>query len=144
MKLAEVCMNIPIEPVPKLRPRFTVKYGRVYTHTPLRTKIFENQIAQYYIAQSKAFKFDKGVPLEVDLWFGLPVPKSFTKKKCRMIESGELWHTVKPDCDNLCKAVLDALNDVAWHDDAQIASLKVHKGYSSDGAYINLRISELG
>lgn len=138
----ELFMTIPMEPIPKLRPRFTVVKGRVHTHTPYKTKAFENRIADYYLEKSEGFKFEKGVPLSVTLRFGLPVPKSFTKKKCRQIESGEMWHTVKPDCDNLTKSILDALNDIAWHDDAQIVNLNVHKGYSMDGGYINITISE--
>ena len=39
-------------------------------------------------------------------------------------------------------SVLDALNEIAWHDDAQITTLKVQKGYSMDGAYIALNIRE--
>ena len=138
----ELFMTIPMEPKPKLRPRFRVYRNKVFTHTPIETKTFEHRIAAYYLEKAEGFKFDKGVPLSVTLRFGLPVPKSFTKKKCRQIETGELWHTVKPDCDNLTKSILDALNGVAWHDDAQIVNLSVHKGYSIDGGYIALTICE--
>ncbi len=34
-----------------------------------------------------------------------------------------------PDIDNLGKAVLDALNKVAWHDDKQVVSLGIKKEY---------------
>lgn len=137
-----ICMTLPFEPIPKLRPRFSIVRGRVHTHTPYKTKEFENRVADYYVLQSKGYKFEQGTPLSVSLYFGMPVPKSFTKKKCNQIVAGELWHTVKPDCDNLTKSILDALNEVAWHDDAQIVSLKVQKGYSIDGAFISLQISE--
>lgn len=137
-----ISLTMPFEPIPKLRARTYRIHGKAHTYTPYKTKEFENRVADYYALQTKGFKFEKGIPLAVSLYFGMPVPKSFTKKKCKQIITGELWHTVKPDCDNLTKAVLDALNEVAWHDDAQIVSLKVQKGYSIDGAFISLQISE--
>ena len=36
-------------------------------------------------------------------------------------------HTGKPDCDNVAKAVLDALTGVAWDDDSQVVELVVKK-----------------
>ena len=38
-------------------------------------------------------------------------------------------YTKKPDADNLAKAILDALNGVAYPDDAQIVTLTVRKRY---------------
>ena len=45
---------------------------------------------------------------------------------------GLVKHTVKPDIDNLTKAVLDALNGLAWYDDAQIVELNASKTYVED------------
>ena len=54
-----------------------------------------------------------------------------------------IHHAVKPDLDNLVKSVLDALNDVAWHDDAQIVELHVSKHYvSSPHIYITIHEKE--
>lgn len=36
----------------------------------------------------------------------------------------------KPDIDNVVKAVLDALNGVAYRDDTQVIELHVRKSYS--------------
>lgn len=44
--------------------------------------------------------------------------------------SGALLPTKKPDLDNVAKIVCDALNGVAYKDDAQIVDLKVHKYFS--------------
>lgn len=38
--------------------------------------------------------------------------------------------TSKPDLDNIAKFYLDAGNELVWHDDAQVSSLKVTKHYS--------------
>lgn len=40
--------------------------------------------------------------------------------------------TKKPDWDNIGKIVTDALNGVAYHDDAQIVDAQVRKFYSKD------------
>lgn len=49
---------------------------------------------------------------------------------------GEIWkkrpmprayHTKRPDGDNVTKAVLDALNKVAWRDDSLIAEMRIVK-----------------
>ena len=38
----------------------------------------------------------------------------------------------KPDIDNIAKVILDALNDVAYHDDTQVVSLSMQKKYSRE------------
>lgn len=40
------------------------------------------------------------------------------------------WHISRPDCDNLIKFVLDALNGVYWRDDSVVCKLKVVKKYA--------------
>jgi Holliday junction resolvase RusA-like endonuclease len=37
------------------------------------------------------------------------------------------WRDQKPDADNLTKTVMDAMNGVAWRDDAQVCSLSATK-----------------
>lgn len=142
--MKDVYVTIPLEPQPKLRPRFRVVRGRVFTHTPYQTKAFENQVAALYLEKAKGGMFESHKPLQVKLYFGMTVPKSFSKKKRADIENDLLLHTVKPDLDNLTKSVLDALNGVAWYDDAQIVDLQVRKGYSLDGGHIEIYIKQLG
>lgn len=57
-----------------------------------------------------------------------PRPKSKTKKRG---DNPRLLHTGKPDCDNIAKAVCDALNGVAWKDDSQVCELTVSKVVAS-------------
>lgn len=138
----EISVTLPVEPMPKLRPRFRVVRGRVFTHTPYETKKFENEVAALYLTRV-GLKFEAHEPLQVKIEFYMQHPKSFTKKKIQAIEDGLLKHTVKPDLDNLTKALLDALNDIAWHDDAQIVDLQVCKEYTTGDGYINLYIRQL-
>ena len=58
-----------------------------------------------------------GVPVVLDVRFWFPVPKSYMRKRRPVPEAP---HTSKPDLDNLLKLVKDALNGVAWSDDAQV------------------------
>ncbi|MGB6231196.1 MAG: RusA family crossover junction endodeoxyribonuclease, partial [Litorimonas sp.] len=39
-------------------------------------------------------------------------------------------HAIKPDGDNLAKLVKDALNGLAYHDDAQVSTTIVEKQWS--------------
>ena len=70
------------------------------------------------MAVSKIF-FKKDIPLEIDI-------TAFFSGKYS--DSG--WTTKKPDSDNVIKIVLDGLNKVAYHDDAQICKLSFEKRYS--------------
>ena len=44
---------------------------------------------------------------------------------------GVIPPTKKPDADNVVKIICDALNDVAWADDAQITVLHFEKRYGA-------------
>ena len=54
------------------------------------------------------------------------------KYKRKMIEEGTLYPIVKPDIDNVAKAILDALNGVVYKDDNQIVELHIKKLYSDE------------
>lgn len=133
-------IDLPFDPTPKGRPRFKVHNDYVLTHTPPRTKAFESQVAFYYKTEGGP-KFDKGIPLLVSIIFYMPIPASASKKKKIDMQAGIIKHTFKPDLDNLTKAVLDALNDVAWYDDSQIVQLNVSKQYNGK-PYIHITITE--
>ena len=61
-----------------------------------------------------------------------PIPKSTSKKKRDEMERGLILPTKKPDTDNIAKAILDALNGLAYYDDAQVVHLEVQKRYSNE------------
>lgn len=58
------------------------------------------------------------------------VPKSCSKVRRTAMLNGELLPAKKPDIDNVVKAVLDALNKVAYRDDNQVVELQIRKQYS--------------
>jgi len=49
-----------------------------------------------------------------------PIPASWPKRLKELARRGEMYHTAKPDKDNVEKMIVDALNHVAWTDDAQV------------------------
>ena len=65
-------------------------------------------------------------PVAIRAEFVLPKPASRTRKA----DAGRAIPVeVKPDADNLAKALLDGLTGIAWSDDAQVAELTVRKRY---------------
>jgi len=54
-----------------------------------------------------------------------------------------VWRTGRPDADNLAKLVGDALNGIAWIDDAQITMMNIWKHYG-DVPELRVRIEALG
>ena len=71
-------------------------------------------------------------PVSVTILARYPIPKSATKAKRAGMISGALLPTKKPDLDNVAKIVCDALNGVAYKDDAQVVELRVHKRFSEN------------
>ena len=74
-------------------------------------------------------------PVSVDVFFGMPRPKShYLPANNRRIAvelrpDAPLAHSGTPDLDKLSRAMLDALTNVVWRDDGQVAELRARKGY---------------
>lgn len=116
--------TIPGEPVAKGRPRMT-RTGHAYT--PSKTRLYEAHIQDLWRAGS-APTLPTGQPIRVCVDAFFPVPKSTSKKKKATMEGAP--HTKKPDADNVAKAVLDALNGLAFDDDSRICDLRATKRYT--------------
>lgn len=107
------------KPQGKARPRFT-RQGRAYT--PKNTVDYEGQIKQAYISAGGEMISDTAPIL-------IRITACFKKAKTNKMN----YLTLKPDADNIAKAVCDALNGIAYHDDKQITSLTVDKVWADDG-----------
>ena len=113
------------KPQGKARPRFT-RAGHAYT--PDSTREYEDMVRMAYIA-AEGRMIPKGVPVSVDITAWYAIPKSARGKLRERMEGGQVVPTVKPDWDNVGKIVCDALNGLAWHDDAQVTQATVRKVY---------------
>lgn len=116
--------TIPGEPVAKGRPRMT-RTGRAYT--PSKTRLYEVHIQDLW-RRGTAPTLPAGQPLRVSVDAFFSVPKSTSKKQKMKMDGAP--HIKKPDADNVVKAVLDALNGLAFEDDSRICDLKVVKRYT--------------
>lgn len=115
----EITFNVPGIPVGKGRPRFT-RSG--FCYTPQKTTSYESDV-KYAFLNSTGGRFipiESTVSVAIDAIF--PMPKSRKKGiDCQP-------KTTRPDIDNVIKSVCDALNGVAWRDDAliyQISAIKM-------------------
>ena len=69
-------------------------------------------------------------PLELDVIFHMPIPKSLRGKKREAALNQ--YHIFTPDTDNLIKFVCDASQGIAYANDCIIAKMSVEKVYSED------------
>ena len=119
-------LKIGGKPQGKARPRVT----RRGAYTPKKTKEYEAKIRAAWQEQAGATFEDRPVMVRIFAYF--KPPKSASKvKRARMI-AGEIRPTMKPDADNIAKAVCDALNGLAYKDDSQVVALAVFKRYEEN------------
>lgn len=115
------------EPKPKARVKFNSRTGTTYT--PKDTVIYENLVKTEYLRQCPGQRFPDKEPLEMRIKAYYAIPASASKKKQAAMEAGEIRPVKTPDADNIIKAVADSLNQVAYHDDAEIVSVSLAKYY---------------
>lgn len=110
-----ITLMLEIEPIAKGRPRFW--NGRAVTDA--NTRRYEAEVKARAKANAPASPLTGA--LTVSVLFTLPKPRSVKREH----------PSVRPDLDNLTKAILDALNGIYWKDDGQIVNLNVRKIYGT-------------
>ena len=131
----DIIFTVPGVPQGKGRPRVT----RNGTFTPKKTRDYEKKVRDCYIAQGGQM-FPADTPLFASITAIFPIPSSLSKKR-RALFNGKR-HCKKPDADNVAKAILDALNGVAYRDDSAVSSLIVGKSYGDDARVIVILADE--
>lgn len=118
---------VPGEPQGKARPR--VVNGHAYT--PTQTAAYEDLIRMAYkMAEPGRQAWEAGKAIAIVITAHYQIPKSASKTAKDKMRNWELLPLKKPDLDNIGKAVADALNGIAYKDDAQIAELRIRKIYN--------------
>ncbi len=132
------------EPVAKGRPRFSInrKRGYVTTRTPEKTVMYENLVRLEFHNQCGGEQFPEKAMLKMHVKAYFGIPTSASKKNKEMMISEQIRPTKKPDADNILKAVADALNTVAYHDDSSIVHASIDK-YYSEKPRVEIRIEEV-
>lgn len=125
--MGQVKFTIYGEPKAKGRPRFVRATGHAIT--PKDTVEYENLVRLEYLHQCKGHRFPDGTQLEMQVTAYYSIPKSASKRKRDMMLNHDLRPTKKPDSSNVLKAIEDALNTIAYKDDAQIVETRVSRYY---------------
>ena len=106
-----ICFSVMGDPHTELRPAMTRKHSKVCNPS----KPHEKQFAAAALAamEEQLHSFDRDVPLRMDVEFRFSAGTNIFQK---------------PDIDNLCKFVLDAMKGVLHHDGRQFVELHAVKG----------------
>lgn len=124
----------------KQRPKFSRQGSYMRTYTPAKTTNYENLVKVIYQEKYLGQDLLNG-PLSAEIKAYCKTPKT-SKKRLMAMLNGTIRPTKKPDCDNIAKIILDALNNIAYDDDKNIVDLKVEKHFS-DIPRVEVQIKEL-
>jgi len=116
--------TVVVEGVPVAQPRPRV-YGTHTVSDSTKSRVWKQQVK---MAWGAGPKYDGPVCLR--LTFFMPRPKRLMRKKD---PDKAIPAPVRPDLDNLAKAVLDALEGLAFDNDSQVVGLDLRKLYPGKG-----------
>lgn len=126
--------TVPGEPYGQPRPRFSAANGKVHTYNTDESRNYKTQVK--LIAQTAAreqgWTFAGTEGIGVNIYAYMYIPQSKSKKFHAAAMAGDERPTKKPDCDNIFKAVTDALSGLLFKDDKQIIHARVEKYYSDE------------
>lgn len=137
----DVTFRIPIVPkawqragirVVKPKQKGTKVFARHFT--PKQTRDFERAVTEYALPN---FERPLTGPIAVDVLAVLPRPQRYKDGACRWPDNEK---GKKPDLENIMKAIFDALNGVAYLDDAQIVSTRSLKVIAAASEKPHLRV----
>ncbi len=134
-----------IEPVVQKRQRGRYiaskgKHGRVVMYDPEKSREYKKTLGTLLRQQMNGLE-PVTYPLEVQIEFILPIPKSWSKKAKEEAVKRVVVPQVqrKGDIDNLVKAAFDAANGVVWLDDSQVIVMSAWKVYGETPA-VNMSV----
>ena len=122
--------TIPLQAQPKERARtIRLKNGKIRTHTPEKTKIFEQAVARWIagaftLRQKPLTTGTEPVRLDVLCVFARP------QRLCRRSDpDGYLWRAYKPDASNLLKSIEDGIEKAQCivKNDSKFVDVRIQK-----------------
>lgn len=132
---------LPITPTAQQRPRHARIGGHDVTYKSESQKANERTLEAYLLPHRPKTPL-KG-PLELSFGVLFPVPRSWPKKRRDAALRRKMWHTSRPDLDNLCKQLKDAMTRLGfWEDDRQVVLCLAEKCYGRRGEW-RVSVSEL-
>jgi Holliday junction resolvase RusA-like endonuclease len=129
---------IPGDPVAQPRVKVSTRGGfaRAYVDAKHPIHAYKQAVRLAYVNAGGEI-LEGPVEVKITCWFSRP--KSHSKKRSVAPEP----KAIKPDSDNLGKAILDSLNGIAYHDDSQVYKLTVEKWYVGVGGTAGTEIEVL-
>jgi len=124
-----ISFHVPGVPQGKGRPRIVKIAGFSRLAPPKKTASYEGLIA-HAASIAMAGKPLLTAAVRVAIYIDCQVPASWSQKKQRAAIAGSVMPVVRPDTDNVVKAVYDACNGVVWKDDVQVVDGAQRKRYS--------------
>jgi Holliday junction resolvase RusA-like endonuclease len=121
--------TIPGEPVGKGRPRATTINGMARMYTPKKTASYEGRVIDAFV-RAGGVMLGGNIAMTIHATFSMPV--SWSMKKRQAMDGKHCCK--KPDADNVLKVVADALNGIAYRDDAAIVYASIEKRWGQDGS----------
>lgn len=125
MERNKISFTVPGQPQGKLRPR----WSRTRMYSPQKTVDYETYIKEMFVISYPDFVLLEGA-LEITITAWMMIPKSTSKKRAKLMIDRVIRPDKKPDWDNLSKVVGDALEGLAYKNDAQIVDGILHKYYT--------------
>jgi len=133
---------VPIDPMPKPRPRVVMRGGFATAYTPAKAKMWERQFSLFCLPHAPPKPMTG--PVHVTIQFVKRRPRRLERKSD---SSGLIWCPKTPDLDNCAKSVLDSLGLSGrwWRDDAQVSRMILTKAYAEkgNGPRVELWIEEI-
>ena len=126
-----VIFEVKGKPFGKQRPKFSRRGRFITTYTPRETVEYERKVRDSYRKKyGNNYKLNSPVQANITAYYKIPTGTSAIKRK-KMLEK-EILPQIKPDTDNIAKAILDPLNKLVYDDDAQVVKLNIEKYYSDE------------
>ena len=140
----QIQLQIPGEPISKMRPRFVRRGKFVTTYNAQETE--EGKFIAQVLFQIGKHEILQG-PLYVELGFFVGRPRGHygTGKNEGLLKASAPQHCLNvKDIDNYVKFVLDCLNEVVWKDDRQVIQISAGKWYAHKYARTEITVIKLG
>ena len=126
-------IEIPGSPIGQGRPKFSTINGHPKAYDPEKSrnyKAYVRMLATQAMKDSGFTMIEGPCVLRIDAYFEVPKSKSKRFREAALLDQER--PTKKPDADNIVKAIQDALNGLAYKDDAYIVHLACQKFYSDN------------
>lgn len=119
-------------PEPQARPRVSFHSGYAHAYSP------KSEWYETFFTAAKIYAPERIISSPVFL------SVEFRFKKLRSTKKSDLWKSVRPDLDNLLKAIFDAMTQAKWwKDDGLIVSVRSKKIFTNGEPGVTVYAKEI-